>query len=802
MWERFGRHAIQLLYCAFLVIAVTVSGEMDKGLGKPLFAQTLEVPGSVVLLKELRQAVVSGNLKEAEELARRIIGESSCPLHHRQEAEELLRGLLSADEPQSAVPGVPEPFSRPFQPALEFYVSPSGLAEGDGTAARPWKDLAQARDAIRQLKSEHGLPRGGVAVTIRGGRYEVRETFRLEAIDSGTAECPIVYRAATGEKPVFSGGVMLRGFEKTHDPAVLRRVPESARGHIYQVSLKSLGIEQVPPLVLGGFASGRGFRTHPVVELFWNGIPLTLARWPNQGFVWVEKVSDENPITSHGRKGSAAGVIYFSDPRLKSWSEEPDGWLYGYWFWDWADSYERIAAVDPATGEIRLQAPYHRYGYHVGQPFFALNMLCELDQPGEWYLDRQKLILYVYPPNDPNQATAELSFFGSPFVVLDGAEHVRFENLTWELGMADGLHIRGGKHCLIAGCIVRRFAGDGIVIRRGIGHGVLSCNIYSLGRGGIVMDCGERRTLIPGESFVQNCHIYQLSRVDHTYTPGVLLNGVGNRLAYNWVHDVGSSAFRVEGNDHLIEWNEVCRVVMESDDQGGVDMFGNPTYRGVIYRFNYWHHIGGWENPMKTPPLGRAGIRLDDAISGVLVYGNVFYHASSGAIGFGGVQVHGGKENIIDNNLFVDCMAAISFSPWSESRWKQFVTGWLEKGDVDRATYLQKYPELSRLEELPNANWIYRNVVLRCGQFFLRDHKRNCVAQNLVSSELKGVMMHEPGTFQIKADDPELLAIGFRPIPFERIGLYPDQYRQKVPYEAVRRGRKGEDPAEGLPLDH
>ena len=33
---------------------------------------------------------------------------------------------------------------------------------------------------------------------------------------------------------------------------------------------------------------------------------------------------------------------------------------------------------------------------------------------------------------------------------------------------------------------------------------------------------------------------------------------------------------RLEGNDHLVEFNEVYRVVSESDDQGGVDMFGDP----------------------------------------------------------------------------------------------------------------------------------------------------------------------------------------------------------------------------------
>ena len=60
----------------------------------------------------------------------------------------------------------------------------------------------------------------------------------------------------------------------------------------------------------------------------------------------------------------------------------------------------------------------------------------------------------------------------------------------------------------------------------------------------------------------------------------------------------------------LVELNEVHRVVLESDDQGAVDMFGNPTYRGNIYRYNYWHHLGNWDGTGDTSHSQRAGIRL------------------------------------------------------------------------------------------------------------------------------------------------------------------------------------------------
>ena len=52
-------------------------------------------------------------------------------------------------------------------------------------------------------------------------------------------------------------------------------------------------------------------------------------------------------------------------------------------------------------------------------------------------------------------------------------------------------------------------------------------------------------------------------------------------------------------------------------------------------------------------------------ISGVAIYGNVFERC--GAVQFGGVQIHGGKDNLVDGNLFMDCFAGISFSRWGET---------------------------------------------------------------------------------------------------------------------------------------
>ncbi len=529
--------------------------------------------------------------------------------------------------------------------------------------------------------------------------------------------------------------------------------------------LRACGVTNLLPLKLGGFASGNGFRTHPAHELFFDGRAMTLARGPNEGFLRISAVAVKDGTKGYDREGSKTGKFFYQGDRPRRWAAEPDLLLYGYWFWDWADSYERVASIDPEQRLITLAQPWHSYGFSVGAPFYAVNALSELDAPGEWYLDRARGRALLYPPADPGKAAIEMSQFAAPMLRLENVSWVSFCGLTWELGSADAIHVGGGAHCLFAGCTVRYFAGNGIEIAGGQQHGLRSCDIYSMGRGGTVITGGDRRALEPGGHFLENCDIHDLSRIDHTYTPALVLDGVGNRIAHNRMHDIRSSAMRVEGNNHVVEFNEVYSAVTESDDQGAADMFGNPTYRGNVYRHNYFHHIGNWRGAGEQPKCGQAGIRLDDAICGTVICGNVFERCSAGKLGFGGVQIHGGKDNVIENNIFINCAAMVSCSPWDTNRWRDYVGRALNSGQIDRALYEQRYPELAHLAENANRNYVRRNLGWRCGELLRRAPQNLDAKDNATLGDDEFVW--EPASFQLNRP-------GFDPIPFEEVGLYRD----------------------------
>jgi hypothetical protein len=173
------------------------------------------------------------------------------------------------------------------------------------------------------------------------------------------------------------------------------------------------------------------------------------------------------------------------------------------------------------------------------------------------------------------------------------------------------------------------------------------------------------------------------------------------------MYDDPSSAMRIEGNDHVIEFNAVHNVVRESDDQGAMELFGNPTYRGVVFRYNRFINCG--KTGAGRALCGQAAIRFDDAISGMLVYGNVFVRSANG--GFGAVQINSGRDNVMDNNLFVGCKQGISGGYYpGNGVWSQAAAKPPPAGFYINELYLKRYPEMATMLLQPGINHIWRNV--------------------------------------------------------------------------------------------
>ena len=289
-------------------------------------------------------------------------------------------------------------------PGAELHVAPNGDDANDGSASRPFATLERARTEIRAVKNDKGLPTGGVAVVVHGGLYALDRTFELTAEDSGEAKAPIIYRSQKGEEVRISGGKRVMEWQPVTDPAVVERLDPAARGKVVQADLRAIGVTD-----FGAMGGGFGLNGGPGLELFFNDQPMTLARFPNNGFIKIARVDGKTEVDVRGTKGCAEAEFTYEGDRPDRWKDENDGWVLGYWFWDWSEQRQKIASIDTASNRMTLAKPYHGYGYRKGQWFLGFNLLCEIDRPGEWHLDRKAGLLYFWPPSSIEKGRATVS---------------------------------------------------------------------------------------------------------------------------------------------------------------------------------------------------------------------------------------------------------------------------------------------------------------------------------------------------------------------------------------------------------
>lgn len=520
--------------------------------------------------------------------------------------------------------------------ALDLFVAPTGNDQNPGTPVSPLATLAGARDRIRELRDGSGPPGGGVTVWIGAGTYGQSEALVFGKQDSGTADRPIVYRAKEGEVVRLTGARALAAawfsMVSRHSAAWTRLDPAS-RGHVCAVNLREHGITDF------GILRPGGFRQHSVagLELVIDGRPMTLARWPNAGQPLARTVSA--PSTTR---------IIFSGERPERWTEAKDGWLHGLWNTAWADFHVPIASINPATHTINFGEPPAQFGTGANHPFYAYNLLEELDQSGEYYLDRDEGVLYLWPPGDLAASTLEVTMLEDNLLEVDGAEHLAFRGLVLEASRGPLLQIAGGRAVRLEDCLLRA-GGEYAASVNGTDCGLDHCEIVDCGEDGVLLGGGSRASLTLGRNFVSNCRIRRVARINWTYHPAIdFTGGCGNVASHNLIEDLPHAAILFTGNNHRIEYNEIRRVCLLTSDAGAIYSGRDWGYRGNVIRYNFIHDVRS-----EMEGQGTQGVYLDDCMSSAEVFGNIFYRIDGGAIFCGG-----GRDNVMRNNIIAYCRIA------------------------------------------------------------------------------------------------------------------------------------------------
>lgn len=521
---------------------------------------------------------------------------------------------------------------------------------------------------------------------------------------------------------------------------------------------------------LGGFNPGTGASGHPTIQ-----DPGRV----NHGFVSIASALSDTSF------------VYVGD-RPDRWARAPDPWLHGYWMHMWADRHMPIESIDTASRTIGF-AEVPGYGIESGQPYYAYNLLEEITRPGEWYLDRDSKILYFWPPADPAASESCVSMLAAPLVRLDGTSWVELRDLVFEMGRAELVRIDGGAHNRIAGCTLRNAGTDGARVT-GEDNGLERCLLHHTGDRGAQLDGGDRAGLAEAGNFVRNCHLHHFGRWSWTYKPAVGVGrGCGNIVAHNWMHDAPHSAILYAGNENRIEYNEIHDVCRFSSDAGAIYAGRDWGWRGNLIRYNFIHHVQTW-----FEGYGVHGVYMDDCLSGIHVFGNVFYQVSGHAIQHGG-----GRDDIMENNIMARCGDALS----ADSRGIQRITNipgdsWnmLERLTRDGVQYQQdpwasRYPALAAIPNDwdiisdPDALWLYpqgsvfsRNLGFANGVFTRESNYGGTGTFDKYAEMTDNIEDQDPLfvdednlDLSLQPGSPAHDIPGFQPIPFDQIGIQPEE---------------------------
>lgn len=589
-----------------------------------------------------RQRVTSGDFSTNEELDNLL---RQC---HSPEADSLLHNL-----PPDACSKVPLPL-LPYRsippPQKTIFLSPNGDDSNPGTSDSPIRSFDAAKRIIATLRKEARIPPKGLIVHLLPGIYRLTQPLILGSEHSGLPGAPIVWHA--DEDALVSGGI---------------DIPLPTETNL----IRELELPQpLPPQQAYGF----GKSSTPILDLYCNNQPLALASYPTKGWGLIRGVSDRKAIILN-----TPLPPNLAHARLL---------LEGYIHFRWAHHAIPIDSVD--GGQINLAEP-PCFAPLTNMPVRLANVWSAVGTNDTWAIDRTGKRLRIGHKLLPHSGRYTLPMLREPLIQAKGLQHTIFDGINLLFGQSGGIQLDACDTIVLTRCTLSNFGDVAIRATDTRELIILGNTLRHLARGGIHIRTVNTAGFPTPNLSILNNKVYDFGRREHTYTPAILLQADHAIVAHNHFSNAPSSAIRLEGSDNLIAANLIENVVLESDDQGALDMWNNLNHTNNLIYGNVWRNIGSG-----GVPCGQCAVRLDDAISQTAIIANRFENASFG--NFGAIQIHGGACNRILSNFISSCKKGISFSPWSKTRWAQ---------------YLNTHPHPSNITDQDhNRNLLSNNVLI------------------------------------------------------------------------------------------
>ncbi|MDW8122406.1 MAG: right-handed parallel beta-helix repeat-containing protein [Armatimonadota bacterium] len=483
---------------------------------------------------------------------------------------------------------------------------------------------------------------------------------------------------------------------------------------------------------------------------------------------------------------------------LPKWKDWKGAQVHIFPAWGWVNAIVDVKGVDPDRHTLLVQC---EQDIRPGNRFYIANVPEALDAPGEWFWDPQtgNITYWADEPDFPQITTVAAIL--DRLIHLKGnpqkgqwVEHIYIQGLTFRdttytapggyYDPADAaIWMTGARHCIVSDCTFEGLGGYAVRLDERSEHNkIIGNRMKALGQGGVVL-MGNTATQ-PKHNLIAANEMSDLGQI-YKHVAGVyVISGSGNRIAHNRIERVpryGISLKSLDSNfyshQNVVEFNELIDTNLETNDTGAIETLGRDQQdSGNVIRWNFIRNVVGLGTTYDgsfLSPYFTWGIYLDDYSSGTLVYGNVVIGTVLGA-----VCIHGGRNNVIENNIFVGGLERqFTFQPRDE-----FMVGNIIRKNIfyyDKKQTILFYSWAQtwgrhRLKECDrNIFWCTEGNVEELSDRVTPEGNLTAWREagfdqnSLVADPL--FIAPKQNDFRLRPESPAY-RLGFEPIPFEKIG--------------------------------